>query len=361
MSKYNSILARLSLPGFVSTADVEALTSTDPQVAQLVADLCIGSGSLAVPNYYIGSTATRGRSSVSPSVILTDATGFPLLSVKRCGTQRNGLQGYSVSTIRDLRLKQRGSNQETLVSTKPTYLVQQIAKFSIAIGSQWRDNPTLVEAVHAFTLGASKIQDQARVGGNYVTDINVLNEITNFVLGNIPALSANARHHADIYARETGNTIAAKQNVKQKFHDAFVGKNFFICAAFADYGIAVSEASIANASTNISLDRFVGAAHQFITTTPFRMFRSFAHMQSVAPELHSEVFLQMAMNKQAIVGDKPDTTFIANSNGFNGTDVPDYMNLMPYRDGYHENINAMVFSRRAILLNHPLIYVMERV
>jgi hypothetical protein len=359
--QYTALLSRLAHPGFLTATDIEAALTPTASIdhnkfVTLVADLCILTGTPSSPRLHIAHASPY-------KVILCDGFGYPLFRVKMVGDQ------YQVESLRNYSFKRRGNNRNILHSVKPQYLVKQMkTEVAKVLNHPAFDFLHFLQGntYNAVTNAVSDIANKARASVNYVTDSTVLLEMMQVIRGELPleSLSHNARGMADTYYSGTKKIVDDRANVSNTFAKNFLGKTFYGVVCFGEYGFGVCTIGVKSNATMASIG---SGAHKFVDVHGhYRMFKSLAKFQELAPDLYNDVYLQMAMNKNAMTGmgeHAPGKTvrFVdaldANKSGGDRT----FLSLMPCGDFYNEALNAFGWWQSSVGITMPNFYFMEKV
>lgn len=358
-SQYSKFLSRYAHPGFVTADDIDAALPADAggdqyKFAMLVADLCVLNSTPSLPRLYITRIAPY-------SVILGDGHGYPLFTVKVVGGQ------YQVTSLRDYRFKKRGNNRNIIHSVKPQYIVKQMKTEAAKV----MNHPAFVWAndlhtgvYQGVTSAVGDIAKKARQSANYVTDAAVLCELMQVIRGesSLMTLSHQARSFADIYYEGTKKIVDDRANVSNIFAQNFVNKTFYSIVSFGSYGFGVCTIGIKPTATMNGMSS--NAHHHVDIHSHYRMFKSLQKFQELAPELYNDVFLQMAMNKNAMMGmgehaPGKAVRFLDSLPDVNAD--KDFASMMPIDDYYNESLNAFGWWNSSVSIKVPCFYFMEKV
>lgn len=362
VNAYISIFSRLAHPGFLDATEVFSglaprSSLTHNKFATFVTDLCILNGTPTQPRLYIGKVEKY-------EVILCDGHGYPLLRVKYNGSSEE----YSIESLRNFSFKQRGNDRNIMRSAKPQYLIKQLKMHAAKFANPPMFNAMLkvqTETYHAVQHAVGAIAQRGRTTSTYVTDAALLFEMTQIIRGELPLESASSavRSIADTYYIGTKKIVEDRANVSNLFAANFPGKTFYAIAVFGDYGFGVTTIGIKPGVTMSSLQN---TTHTHVDILGgYRMFKSLAKFKELAPALYDEVYLQLAMNKNALMGmdsHAPNsTTAISFADGFVSGGDRTLLSLVPTRDFYNETLNAFGWWDGGINYGNPSLYFMEKV
>jgi hypothetical protein len=360
-TQFTALLSRLAHPGFLNAAEIESRLTPSASIEHnkfmtLVADLCILDGTPSTPRLYMAEVAPY-------NVVLCDGFGYPLFRVNMSGDK------YQVKSLRGYDFKRRGNNRNVIQSVKPQYIFKQMKAEATKVLNHpafvW-SNDLHTNTYNAVQYAVSDISNKARASSNYVTDANILLEMMQVIRGelSLESISHAARGMADNYYNGTKKIVDDRANVSNLFAKNFLGKTFYGVVAFGSYGFGVCTIGIKPNATMASVSN---GAHNFVDIhSGYRMFKSLEKFKELAPALHDDVFLQMAMNKNAMMGmgehaiNKP-VRFTDSLSNIKGKGDPVFTSMMPIDDFYNEALNAFGWWNNAADINAPHFYFMEKV
>jgi hypothetical protein len=347
-----NILKALSVPGLIPDAKIAQLVSFQPRLANLISDLCIGANGLSAPVLRLGGIDLRGENSNSGVVVLSTPSGNPLANVYQVGDPPfgNDPATWGVESYYT-HLLERGQNRNSIESVRIPYVVNKVrAKIPTLVAAADKRNVDMFCSVVDQMLGS------LRSGLNTTTDVTLKVKEVYAVMQSILDGTLVDTTLVQHMHKTCAKIIDSKQHVFDRVKNEFVLRKFWHVTAHGDYGFNVKKVYVTPTTDTVDHVTEKVAANSFGTRDFIRnrmtiedkgFFKSFAHMATVAPDLHAALYVQMVLTKQTnmatTTGRHMYTSWPVStaSSMFGGgemlTGAPDYLELMPNGDAYDAN------------------------
>lgn len=288
----HAILKALSVPGMVSDADIANVLTHTPKVAHLISDLCIGAGGVAAPALRIGGVDVINENNLG-CIALSSPNGFPVMYVRQYMDDSTPM--FYVESLH-VNLLERGKNRNAIESARIPYIVKRVRP---SIDKMNANSDSRTKSM--FNSLAGQIMDNVRSNVVRNPDMQVnaamLYDILNAVREGLPLDTGNVDILRDKAHAVLGSRSAAVKRVK----DEYINRKWWMISNHGDYGFSVH-----TVSPHLSLDVTAvingslpsHALERYATLEHKGWFKSLEQMAADAPDLHSELYVQMVLTKQ---------------------------------------------------------------
>lgn len=288
-----SIIKALSLPGFVTDAEIQQLCTVEPVIGAVASEVCVGAEGLSKPLMRIAGIdqSVDGMN----GVVLSTPDGRPVAVVHRkYHEQGNPVAFHALHSY----IRERGSARHEVTSTRPSYVIKKVRERLNAILDAKSSR-------HSNMYGSTIGQVLQSLFNSNVTNqtVEVKADKLMSLLDAIKSGSMGVVGTAvfdDLYAKCDAVTKARSLS-RQRAKDEIVDRKWWYVVNHGDYGFALYKTHIMNPT--VTPDVVLGwsnggtvAAHTVMEHQGW--FKSLDHMQQAAPELYQEFYVQLVMTKQ---------------------------------------------------------------
>lgn len=332
-----AILKALSVPGMVSDADIANILTKTPKVAHLISDLCIGAGGVAAPSLRIGGVDVINENNLG-CIALSSPNGAPVMFVRQY--MDGDIPMFYVEALH-INLLERGKNRNAVESARIPYIVKRVRPHIEKLNAN-SDSRTK----SMFNSLVSQITDNIRSNVVRNPDMQVsaamLYDILNAVREGLPVDMVNI----DMLRDKAHTVLDSRSAAMKRFKDEYVNRKWWMISNHADYGFSVHTVSV---HLSIDVTAAINGAipshmiEKYATMEHKGWFKSLEQMAAEAPDLHSELYVQMVLTKQTHEAtrttsqyDRPDKY---NKRSMFNDDAgtyryPDHHLLLPHGDFY---------------------------
>lgn len=344
-----AILKALSIPGMVSDADIATVLTHTPKVAHLISDLCIGAGGVAAPLMRIGGVDVVNENGLG-CIVLSAPNGTPVMFVRQFMDESTPI--YHVEALH-VNLLERGKNRGSIESARIPYIVKRV-RSSIEKMNNGLDDRT----GSMFNSLVGQITDNVRSNvvrnRNMEVDAVMLYDILNAMREGLPVDTANV----DMLRDRANTVLSSRSTAMKRLKDEYINRKWWMISNHGDYGFSVHTASPHQSLDPAAVISGHIASHNMskhATIEHVGWFKSLEQMAADAPDLHSELYVQMVLSKQTHEATHPTSQysrptrynkhsmFNADASAYNS---PDHHLLLPNGDFYdtHSAMASWTYS-----------------
>jgi hypothetical protein len=333
-----AILKALSVPGMVSDSDIGNVLTKTPKLAHLVSDLCIGVGGVATPSLRVGGVDVVNENNLG-CIALSSPDGAPVMLVRH---YMDGDIPMFYAEALHVNLLERGKNRNAVESARIPYIVKRVRS---SIDKMNANSNSRTKSMLNSLVG--QITDSVRSNVKHTASIQVeaapLYDILNALREGLPIDMTNV----DVLREQAHVVLNSRRAAIRRFKDEYVARKWWMITNHGDYGFSVNvvtprpsidvTAVINGSVSSHTMSQYVDIEHK-------GWFKSLEQMAVDAPDLHSELYVQMVLTKQTHEATRAVSQYTRGNTYFKHSlfdkdttltlNAPTHMRMLPHGDFY---------------------------